>query len=65
MEIIKDLNPGIGKYKFIHWNCCEFTAFENEFKWVIGQYNETTASVVCPKCGEQFYDDPILIGYKK
>ena len=88
MEIIKDLNPGIGKYKFTHWNCCEFTAFENEFKWVVGKYNETTASVVCkdddgnelgatyssgfdlpdkvcPKCGEQFYDDPILIDYKK
>ena len=32
MEIIKDLNPGIGKYKFTHWNCCEFTALENEFK---------------------------------
>ena len=28
MEIIKDLNPGIGKYKFTHYNCCEFTAFE-------------------------------------
>ena len=65
MEIIKDLNPGIGKYKFTHWNCCEFTAFENEFKWDVGKYNETTASVVCPKCGEQFYDDPILIDYKK
>ena len=49
MEIIKDLNPGIRKYRFTHWNCCEFTAFENEFKWVVGQYNETTASVICLK----------------
>ena len=65
MEIIKDLNPGIRKYRFTHWNCCEFTAFEDEFKWVVGKYNETTASVVCPKCKEQFYDDPKLIGYKK
>lgn len=54
MEIIKDLNPGIGKYRFTHWNCCEFT----------GQYNETTASVVCPKCKEQFYYDPKFVGYK-
>lgn len=58
MEIIKDLNPEIRKYKFIHWGCCEFTALENEFKFVEGQYNETTASVVCPKCGKQFYQDP-------
>ena len=65
MEIIKDLKPVIRKYKFTHWNCCEFTAIEDEFKWVAGQYNETTASVICPKCGEQFYDDPKLIGYKK
>lgn len=55
MEIIKDLNPGIKKYRFTHYNCYEFT----------GQYNETTASVVCPKCKELFYDDPILIDYKK
>ena len=58
MEIIKDLNPEIRKYKFIHWGCCEFTALENEFKFVEGQYNEITASVVCPKCGKQFYQDP-------
>ena len=65
MEIIKDLNPGIRKFRFTHYNCCEFTAFENEFNWVVGQYNETVASVVCPKCREQFYYDPIFIGYKK
>lgn len=58
MEIIKNLNPGIRKYKFTHYGCCEFTALSNEFKWVTGQYNETTASVICPKCGKQFYYDP-------
>ena len=31
MEIIKDLKPVIRKYKFTHWNCCEFTAIEDEF----------------------------------
>ena len=36
MEIIKDLNPGIGKYKFIHWNCCEFTAFEMNSNGLLG-----------------------------
>ena len=65
MEIIKDLNPGIRKFRFTHYNCCEFTAFENGFNWVVGQYNETVASVICPKCREQFYDNPILIDYKK
>lgn len=65
MEIIKDLNPGTKKYKFIHRCCCEFTAFANEFKWTAGQYNETTASVVCPKCGKQFYYDPEVIECKK
>ena len=64
MEIIKDLNPGIRKYKFTHYNCCEFTAFENEFRWIFEQYRETTASVICPKCKEQFYYDPKFIGYK-
>ena len=64
MEIIKDLNPGIKKYRFTHYNCCEFTAFENEFRWIFEQYRETTASVICPKCKEQFYYDPKFIGYK-
>lgn len=64
MEIIKDLNPGIRKFRFTHYNCCEFTAFENEFRWITGQYNETVASVFCPKCKEQFYYDPKFIGYK-
>ena len=58
MEIIKDLNSGTRKYKFIHWGCCEFIAIENEFKWTAGQYNKTNASVVCPKCGKQFYQIP-------
>ena len=64
MEIIKDLNPGFRKYRFTHYNCCEFTAFENKFRWIFEQHRETTASVICPKCKEQFYDDPKLIGYK-
>ena len=38
MEIIKDLKPVLRKYKFTHWNCCEFTAIEDEFKWVVGKY---------------------------
>lgn len=58
MEIIKNLDPGIRKYIFIHYGCCEFTVHSNEFKWVTGQYNETVASVICPKCGKQFYPDP-------
>ena len=64
MEIIKDLNPGIKKYRFTHYNCCEFTAFENEFRWIEEQYRETTASVFCPKCKEHFFYDPKFIGYK-
>ena len=64
MEIIKDLNPGFRKYRFTHYNCCEFTAFENEFRWIFEQYRETTASVICPKCKEQFYYDPKFVGYK-
>lgn len=58
MEIIKNLDPGIRKYRFTHYDCCEFTAHSNEFKWVTGQYNETTASVICPKCGKKFYYHP-------
>ena len=58
MEIIKNLDPGIRKYRFTHYDCCEFTALPNEFKWITGQYNETTASVICPKCGKQFYYHP-------
>lgn len=64
MEIIKDLNPGFRKYRFTHYNCCEFTAFENEFRWIFEQYRETTASVICPKCKEHFYYDPKFVGYK-
>jgi len=58
MEIIKDLRPCNKKYKFIHYGCCEFIANGDEFKWTTGRYNETVASVVCPQCGQQFYDDP-------
>lgn len=51
MEIIKNLDPGIRKYRFTHYDCCEFTALPNEFKWVTGQYNETTASVFVQSAG--------------
>lgn len=61
MEIIKDLRPCNKKYKFIHANCCEFIANSDEFTWTCGQYNENTASVVCPQCGKQFYYDPEVI----
>jgi hypothetical protein len=65
MEIIKNLRPCNKKYKFIHANCCEFIANSDEFTWTCGQYNENTASVVCPQCGKQFYYDPEVIEYKK
>jgi len=58
MEIIKDLRPKTHLYKFIHPNCCEFTATGDEFRWTTGQYNESVANVICPQCGEQFYITP-------
>ena len=61
MKIIKDLSPKTKTYKFIHYGCCEFLANENEFKWKVGQYNETVADIICPKCGKQFYGDPELV----
>ena len=61
MEIIKDLTKKNKIYRFTHLNCCVFNADESEFKWVQGPYNTTIADVICPQCGKQFYDDPILI----
>ena len=58
MKIVKDLRPCTKRYRFIHSNCCEFIANGDEFSWTSGQYNETVASVVCPQCGKQFYDNP-------
>ena len=54
MKIIKDLRPKLKLYKFIHPGCCEFLAFDNEFEWTTGQYNERIASVTCPLCGELY-----------
>ena len=64
MEIIKDLRPSTKKYKFIHYDCCEFIANGDEFSWTSGQYNETVASVVCPQCGKRFYANPEEITVK-
>ena len=58
MEIIKDLRPKTHLYKFIHQNCCEFTATGDEFRWTTGQYNERVADAICPQCGKQFYSNP-------
>lgn len=58
MKIIKDLSPKTKRYKFIHYNCCEFLANGDEFRWTTNNYNERLADIICPKCGKQFYGDP-------
>ena len=62
MEIIEDLTQKNRRYRFTHIGCCIFVADESEFKWTTGQYNETVADVICPKCGHQFYDEPKEVG---
>ena len=62
MKIIKDISPATKTYRFTHRGCCIFEARGDEFNWTTGQYNETVANVICPKCGRQFYADPELIG---
>lgn len=62
MKITKDLSPK--KYKFIHYNCCEFEAEESEFKWITGQSN-VFANIICPKCKERFSTNPERIYERK
>ena len=61
-KIIRDIRPKTRFYKFTHPNCCEFVASGDEFEWTHNCYNEKMASVICPLCGKQFYqDDPELV----